>query len=36
MFGVTAPLLKCLLKNYASMPPASSPIEERQCRTLPP
>ena len=28
MFGVTAPLWKCLLKNCASAPPVSSLIEE--------
>jgi hypothetical protein len=27
MFGVTAAFLKCLLKNYASVPPESGPIE---------
>jgi hypothetical protein len=32
MFGVTARLLKCLWKNYASVPPVSGPIEEhRKC-----
>jgi hypothetical protein len=28
IFGVTARLLKCLSKNYASVPPASPRIEE--------
>ena len=30
MFGLTARLLKCLSKNYASVPPASPRIEEHR------